>query len=124
MVRRRDFLSAAAAGAAATSSSCARSSRRVIGVVPKATSHLFFVSIHSGVRTAAAEFGVDIVWNGPNDETDSGRQIQIVDSMIAQRVDAMAISASIPASTPSATSPLSPPTMPARASRRRGVWRR
>jgi ribose transport system substrate-binding protein len=90
MVRRREFLSACAAGAAA---SCGRSSRRVIGVVPKATSHLFFVSIHSGVRTAAAEFGVDIIWNGPNDETDYGRQIQIVDSLIAQRVDALAISA-------------------------------
>ena len=62
-------------------------------MVPKATSHLFFVSIHSGVRTAAQEFGVDVIWNGPNDETDHNRQIQIVDSMITRRVDALAISA-------------------------------
>lgn len=89
MLRRR-FLPLCAAGAAV---SCKRSSRRIIAVVPKAVSHLFFVSIHSGVRTAAQEFGVDIVWNGPNDETDSNRQIQIVDSLITRRVDAIALSA-------------------------------
>ena len=56
---RREFLPAAASVALA--GSCGRSGRKIIGVVPKATSHLFFVSIHSGVRTAAQEFGVDII---------------------------------------------------------------
>jgi ribose transport system substrate-binding protein len=92
-VRRRSFLCAGGAAAVVSAIGCGRSARRVIGVVPKATSHLFFVAIHSGVRTAAHEFGVDIIWNGPNDETDHTRQIQIVDSMIARRVDALAISA-------------------------------
>ena len=86
-MRRRAFLPVLA------TAGCHHDSKRIIGVVPKATSHLFFVSIHSGVRTAAQEFGVDIIWNGPNDETDSNRQIQIVDSLIARRVDAIAISA-------------------------------
>ncbi len=72
---------------------CRREKRRVIGVVPKATSHLFFVSIHEGVKQAAAEFSADVQWNGPQEETDYARQIQIVDAMIAQRVDAIAISA-------------------------------
>jgi ribose transport system substrate-binding protein len=36
---------------------------------------------------------VDILWNGPNDETDHTRQMQIVDSMVTQRVAALAISA-------------------------------
>ncbi|MBL8174438.1 MAG: substrate-binding domain-containing protein [Bryobacterales bacterium] len=72
---------------------CRRRKRRLIGVVPKATSHLFFVSIHEGVDKAAREFDVDILWNGPQEETDYARQIQIVDSMIAQHVDAIAISA-------------------------------
>jgi len=62
-------------------------------VVPKATAHLFFVSIHEGVDRAANEFGVQALWNGPNEETDHSRQIQIVDAFIAQRVDAIAISA-------------------------------
>ena len=77
----------------ATLAACNRSSKRVIGVVPKATSHLFFMAVHAGVKLAAAEFGFDIDWNGPQDETDHARQIQVVDAMVAQRVSALAISA-------------------------------
>ena len=73
--------------------SCQKRTRKLIGVVPKATSHLFFVSIHAGVDAAAKEFGVDILWNGPREETEYSRQIEIVDSMIARHVDALAISA-------------------------------
>lgn len=73
--------------------SCGQSGRKRIGVVPKAVSHLFFVAVHAGVKRAGEEAGVDILWNGPNDETDHARQIQIVESMITQQVDALAISA-------------------------------
>ena len=62
-------------------------------MVPKATSHLFFMSIHAGVRDAARDLGVDVLWNGPREETEFSRQIEIVDSMVAQHVDALAISA-------------------------------
>ena len=73
--------------------SCGRSRRQVIGVVPKATSHLFFVAVHAGVDKAANEAGVEVLWNGPSEETDHNRQMQIVDAMVVQRVDALAISA-------------------------------
>src|SRR5829696_6837424 len=73
--------------------SCRRSKQKLIGVIPKATSHLFFVSVHAGVEQASRDMKVDVLWNGPNDETDYTRQIQIVDAMVAQRVDALAISA-------------------------------
>ncbi|HET8547493.1 MAG TPA: substrate-binding domain-containing protein [Bryobacteraceae bacterium] len=82
-----------AAPALAFLSACRSTSAKLIGVVPKATSHLFFVNIEQGVRRAAREFNVDILWNGPNEETDHDRQIQIVESMINRRVDALAISA-------------------------------
>ncbi len=72
---------------------CRKSGGRLIAVVPKSSAHLFFVTVHAGVDTAAKEFGVRISWNGPNDETDHNRQIQIVDAFVAQRVDGMAISA-------------------------------
>ncbi|MCC6589592.1 MAG: substrate-binding domain-containing protein [Bryobacterales bacterium] len=72
---------------------CRSRARKLIGVVPKATSHLFFVAVHAGVNQAAAETGVETLWNGPNEETDHGRQIQIVDAMVARHVDALAISA-------------------------------
>ncbi len=72
---------------------CQKRTKKLIGVVPKATSHLFFMSIHAGVRDAGRDLGVDILWNGPRQETEFSRQIEIVDSMVAQRVDALAISA-------------------------------
>jgi ribose transport system substrate-binding protein len=54
---------------------------------------LFFVSVRAGVNRASKEFATEVLWNGPNEETDHGRQIEIVDAMIAQRVDGLAISA-------------------------------
>jgi ribose transport system substrate-binding protein len=73
--------------------SCQQRTKKLIAVVPKATSHLFFVSIHAGVRDAERDFGVEVLWNGPRDETDYSRQIEIVDSMVTRHVDALAISA-------------------------------
>jgi ribose transport system substrate-binding protein len=73
--------------------SCQQRTKKLIAVVPKATSHLFFVSIHAGVLDAERDFGVEVLWNGPRDETDYSRQIEIVDSMVTRHVDALAISA-------------------------------
>ena len=73
--------------------SCQQRTKKLIAVVPKATSHLFFVSIHAGVRDAERDFGVEVLWNGPRDETDYSRQIEIVDSMVSRHVDGLAISA-------------------------------
>lgn len=73
--------------------SCRRDHRKVIAVIPKATSHLFFMSVHAGVRAAEREFGIQVLWNGPENETDYARQIEITDAMIARHVDALAISA-------------------------------
>jgi ribose transport system substrate-binding protein len=73
--------------------SCQQRTKKLIGVVPKATSHLFFMSVHAGVRDAERDFGVEVLWNGPREETEFSRQIEIVDSMVARHVDALAISA-------------------------------
>jgi ribose transport system substrate-binding protein len=87
--RRRLLL----AGLLPLSAACRRSRGKIIGVVPKATSHLFFVSVHAGVEQAARDLQVGVLWNGPTDETDYTRQIQIVDAMVARQVDGLAISA-------------------------------
>jgi ribose transport system substrate-binding protein len=87
---RRGFL---AGGGLTLLGACGRSNRKVIGVIPKATSHMFFVSVHAGVDQAARDLKVEVLWNGPQNETDFARQIEIVDSMIAQQVSAIAISA-------------------------------
>jgi ribose transport system substrate-binding protein len=65
----------------------------MLAVIPKANADLFFLTVHAGAEGAARKMNVDITWSGPDRETDYGRQIQIVDVMIARRVDGLAISA-------------------------------
>ena len=42
---------------------------------------------------AGKQFNLEVLWNGPALETDYSRQIQILDSMVARRVDGIAIAA-------------------------------
>lgn len=70
---------------------CQKSTKRVIAVVPKATSHLFWLSVQAGALAAGEEYGVQIEWNGAAAETEYPRQIQIVDSFISRRVDGIAL---------------------------------
>jgi ribose transport system substrate-binding protein len=65
----------------------------MLAVIPKANADLFFLTVHAGAEDAGRKLDVGITWNGPDRETDYGRQIQIVDSMITRRVDGLAISA-------------------------------
>lgn len=88
-MNRRAFLAVPAVFVAG----CNRDRRKIIAVVPKATSHLFWLSVQAGAFAAGKEFNVEVLWNGPALETDYSRQIQIVDSMIARRVDGIAVAA-------------------------------
>ena len=72
---------------------CNRNKKKTIAVIPKGTSHLFWVSVQAGALAAGEKYGVDVQWNGPAQETEYDRQIQIVDSMIARRVDGLAVAA-------------------------------
>src|SRR5260370_37947624 len=71
-------------------SSCQSSKKKKIAVVPKGTSHVFWITVHAGAAAAGQKFNVEILWNGPPAETEYDRQMQIVDSMIAQHVDGLA----------------------------------
>ncbi len=81
-------------GAKLTKSRLAAVRRPRIAVVPKATSHIFWQAVQAGALAAGKDLKVDVEWNGPAQETDYSRQIQIVDSMIAQHVNGLAIAAS------------------------------
>lgn len=89
MTRREALVAAAGAMAAG----CARDQRKRVVVIPKGTSHMFWVTVRAGALAAGKEFGLDVQWNGPNQETEIGRQIQIVDSAISQRVDGIVLAA-------------------------------
>ncbi len=67
------------------------SGKRVIAVIPKGTSHFFWQSVHAGAETAAKEAGVEIMWKGPERESDSAAQINIVEDAINKRVDGIVL---------------------------------
>jgi len=72
---------------------CGRGKERTIAVVPKGTSHVFWLQVEAGARAAGKEFHATILWSGPQQETEYTRQIEIVDSMIARHVDGLAVAA-------------------------------
>ncbi len=67
-----------------------------IALVVKALGIGFFEAAAEGAEEAAAELGnVEIIYTGPTDTTAEG-QIEVINSLIAQGVDAIAISANDP----------------------------
>lgn len=64
-----------------------------IALVVKALGIGFFEAAAEGAEEAAAELGnVEVIYTGPTDTTAEG-QIEVINSLIAQQVDAIAISA-------------------------------
>jgi len=90
----RNSLIAALVSAVLLSAGCKQPKRKVIGMVPKGTSHMFWVTVQAGALAAAKQFDVELIWNGPAQEAEVDRQIQIVDSMVARHVDALAVAVS------------------------------
>ena len=80
--------------AALLGSSCNRSGVRRIGVIPKGTAHVFWQSVHAGAEAAGREFHEAVDWDGPANETDYARQIEIFDSMLNQHVTGIVVAAS------------------------------
>lgn len=98
-MRRRTFTSfAAGLGLAASllgTTAMAQDNVR-IALVVKALGIGFFEAAAEGAEEAAAELGnVEIIYTGPTDTTAEG-QIEVINSLIAQGVDAIAISANDP----------------------------
>jgi len=73
---------------------CNRSGARRIGVIPKGTSHVFWQSVHAGAVAAGREFHENVDWEGPPNETDYARQLEIFDSMLNQHVNGIVVAAS------------------------------
>lgn len=74
------------------SGATAESKQLRIAVIPKGTSHEFWKSVHFGARKAADELGgVEIIWQGPIVESDTGSQIEVVKSMITSGVDGVVL---------------------------------
>jgi ribose transport system substrate-binding protein len=65
-----------------------------IGVIPKETQSVYWEGVRQGALKAGAEENYEILWNGPEIETDFERQKQIVEDMIAQKVDGIVLAPS------------------------------
>jgi rhamnose transport system substrate-binding protein len=73
--------------------SAAHADNKKIALVVKALGIGFFDAAHKGAEEAAKQLGdVDIIYTGPTDTTAEG-QIEVINSLIAQKVDAIAVSA-------------------------------
>ena len=67
-----------------------------IAVIPKATSHEFWKSIHAGAIKAQRELNergakVEIIWQGPLREDNRDQQIQVVENFISRRVNGIVL---------------------------------
>jgi len=87
------FILALAAGLVAPA--CKRSVPKpktlTLGVVPMGTTHEFWKAIHAGAEMAAREFRVRILWKGPLKEDDRNEQVQIVETLVDAKVDALVL---------------------------------
>jgi rhamnose transport system substrate-binding protein len=69
--------------------------RTRIGLVAKSLGNGFFDAVHKGAREAAKELDAEVIFTGPTTPTAEG-QIEVLSALIAQRVDAIAVSANDP----------------------------
>lgn len=91
----KKFFAAAAVTAAMLATPAAADDMR-IALVVKSLGNSFFDAAHRGAQEAAEEIGgIEIIYTGPTAATAEG-QIEIINSLINQQVDAIAISANDP----------------------------
>ena len=92
----RKALTTAAMTVALMAATGAHAETKRIALVVKALGIGFFEAANKGAEEAAKELGdVEIIYTGPTDTTAEG-QIEVINSLIAQGVDAIAISANDP----------------------------
>jgi ribose transport system substrate-binding protein len=72
--------------------SSAKSKKWRVMVIPKGTTHEFWMTIHAGALKAEKDLGnVEIAWQGPEKEDDRAQQIQLVQSAVAAGVDGIVL---------------------------------
>ncbi len=69
-------------------------SRQKISVIVKMKDADFFSVVHKGALAASKEFGVDIIYNGPENEKDIDKQISLVEDAITNSYNAIVLAAS------------------------------
>jgi len=79
-----------APGASTNASASAKDTNYTIAVVPKDSTNPWFVRMETGVKKFAADTGLNVYQKGPS-TTDATMQAQVIQDLIAQKVDAIAV---------------------------------
>jgi len=74
----------------ASSSGAGKGKNYTIAVVPKDATNPWFVRMETGVKKFAADSGLNVFQKGPS-TTDATMQAQVIQDLIAQKVDAIAV---------------------------------
>lgn len=88
-------LVAAVGGCAKREDAPAKPERTRVGLVAKSLGNGFFDAVHKGAVEAARELDAEVIFTGPTTPTAEG-QIEVLNALIAQRVDSIAVSANDP----------------------------
>lgn len=91
----REAIAAAPAISSAHAAAPVPATRPVIALTPKAKADPYFVSCKQGADEAAAELGVELLWDAPTDP-DPAKQTEVVEAWITRGVDAIAASCASP----------------------------
>ncbi|MBS0263057.1 MAG: substrate-binding domain-containing protein [Planctomycetes bacterium] len=89
----RDTVSAQprmATGSSATAPGPSQVKPLTIAMMPKSKGNAYFIACKRGADEAAAELGVNLIWDGPTD-TDPAKQNEVVETWITRQVDVIAV---------------------------------
>lgn len=75
----------------AQSESSSQTRSRQVAVIAKSTVNAYWKAVESGARQAASETGVEIIWTGPDAETNHTQQANMVDNMVNRGVSGIVI---------------------------------
>ena len=73
---------------------CNRNHQKIIAVIPKGNADIFWQTVHAGAIKASREKNIELIWDGPANETDISTELQILETMINRHVDAIALAPS------------------------------
>jgi rhamnose transport system permease protein len=78
-------------GLAPTGSGPNKSAKKLtVAMMPKSKGNAYFIACKRGADEAAAELGVELIWDGPT-ATEPGKQTEIADTWVTRGVDVIAV---------------------------------